>query len=715
MGAQLHLISSQTAGKVSANRELDVVFVHGLGGDPVRTWRHGKDESTSWPHWLAEEYGERIGVWSFGYPASKFRAQRWIERLKKFMRLPYDEDGGYSMPLPDRARNALHIMVREGIGHRPCIFIVHSLGGLLVKYVLNLAHEEDKSSEEHALITNCKALLFLATPHQGSELASLVANFRVFFPSITIDELRENDSHLRKLFQWYRKHAPQYNIDTRSFYESRATAGVAVVVTPDSADPGTTGNEPVPLDADHLSISRPKIKNNPVVLEAQKLINGQLINDQLHLNTQDLKSEENTANAELAKKLPSNNETLDTVVAALTGLPKDFIATAIPNVHQASEKSLEILDPRFKVKTSYSEGNTSIAFYAKENVQGSMKISGENAKQYLKKFQQFYEHGKDLEIQSDSVEIEIEGSKLLKEVFETPRGNLSIISRKLEATQKLWLVQKDTNLIESFDDIHGVISFGTKTFTFEGFACQKLFKFIYQQSFDENDDKANITMSLCLEQWEGVNIKVLPFFDKLYSLFDKMSKGWLLSLSLEINGDKLLSTNGICVNELEIVLDAASFLHYVACGKSVVQFFNWDILFTSEIAYTSEEHKKISEAAYVVEGKLVYYKDSILSNPTAVLVVNENFQRSLERTDQPSTIKFVISDREEITIFGKQLTIPSKVVTLDGVLPKVNSESGPFKEGDEISVECVPQDNFKCTIAYETWPALPVDRPPAAI
>jgi hypothetical protein len=147
----------------------------------------------------------------------------------------------------------------------------------------------------------------------------------------------------------------------------------------------------------------------------------------------------------------------------------------------------------------------------------------------------------------------------------------------------------------------------------------------------------------------------------------------------------------------------------------VVQFFNWDILFTSEIAYTSEEHKKISEVAYVVEGKQVYYKDSILSNPTAVLVVNENFQRSLERTDQPSTIKFVISDREEITIFGKQLTIPSKVVTLDGVLPKVNSESGPFKEGDEISVEWVPQDNFKCTIGYETWPALPVDRPPAAI
>jgi hypothetical protein len=702
MGAQLHLISSQTAGKVSANRELDVVFVHGLGGDPVRTWRHGKDESTSWPHWLAEEYGERIGVWSFGYPASKFRAQRWIERLKKFMRLPYDEDGGYSMPLPDRARNALHIMVREGIGHRPCIFIVHSLGGLLVKYVLNLAHEEDKSSEEHALITNCKALLFLATPHQGSELASLVANFRVFFPSITIDELRENDSHLRKLFQWYRKHAPQYNIDTRSFYESRATAGVAVVVTPDSADPGTAGNEPVPLDADHLSISRPKIKNNPVVLEAQKLINGQLINDQLHLNTQDLKFKENTANTELAKKLPSNNETLDTIVAALTGLPKDYIATAIPNVHQASEKSLEKLDPRLQVKTYYCGGKTSVEIYAKEDVQGSMKFSGENAKQYLEQFQQFFEHGKDMEI--ESVSLEIDGSKLLKEVLETSVGVLSISSRKVKATQKLWLVQKDTNQFESFDDILGVISYGTKTFHFEGFACHKLFKFSYQQSFDENDDKANITMSLCLEQWEGINIKLLPFFDKLHSLCEKMSEGWLLFLSLEVDGTKLVSFNGICVNEWEFVLDIASFLHYIACSKSVVEYFNWDVLFTSEIAYTSEEHRKISEVADVVEGKQAYYKNSILRNPTSVLVVDESCANvgALERIDQPTTIQLAVSNGEEITIFGKQLTMPFKVVTLEGVLPKIHNELGSLREGDVVSVEWVPQDNFKCTIGYET-------------
>ena len=88
MPAQLHPISTHPASEVSAKRELDVVFVHGLGGDPFGTWRHGQDESTSWPHWLAEEYGERIGVWSFGYPANKSTAPRFPNQIGFTLQLP---------------------------------------------------------------------------------------------------------------------------------------------------------------------------------------------------------------------------------------------------------------------------------------------------------------------------------------------------------------------------------------------------------------------------------------------------------------------------------------------------------------------------------------------------------------------------------------------------------------------------------------------------
>lgn len=77
MGAQLHRISSGVV--ASGPRELDRVFVHGLGGDPFGTWRHGEDESSSWPHWLTNDEGkrERIPVWLFDYSASTSTAPRW--------------------------------------------------------------------------------------------------------------------------------------------------------------------------------------------------------------------------------------------------------------------------------------------------------------------------------------------------------------------------------------------------------------------------------------------------------------------------------------------------------------------------------------------------------------------------------------------------------------------------------------------------------------
>lgn len=110
--SQLHPIS----GCDNSERKADVIFLHGLGGDAFGTWRHGKDDSTSWPHWLGGEF-PGVGVWSLGYAAS---ASKWPCVLGWFSERW--RDAGHIMSLPDRAGQVLDLMAQKDIGGRPILF-----------------------------------------------------------------------------------------------------------------------------------------------------------------------------------------------------------------------------------------------------------------------------------------------------------------------------------------------------------------------------------------------------------------------------------------------------------------------------------------------------------------------------------------------------------------------------------------------------------------
>jgi len=272
--AELLPISSPLA----AERQLDVVFVHGLGGDPRATWRSGTDENTSWPHWLALEFGSQVGVWSLGYAAAP---TRW-----EGVRVPFfggkDPDAGAAMSLPRRAENALDRLVGAGIGQRPVCFISHSLGGLLVKSILRRSADSQFAPERLQVVEQCRGVLFLATPHHGSRLADLAVALKVYLPSVSTLDLKDNDDHLMDLYEWYRSYAPSHHILTRSYYENKETKGVVIVVPRSSADPGDAGETALgntPLDRDHLEISKPRNRQDQVYIGSTQFIRLILIGE----------------------------------------------------------------------------------------------------------------------------------------------------------------------------------------------------------------------------------------------------------------------------------------------------------------------------------------------------------------------------------------------------------------------------------------------------
>jgi len=227
------------------NPNVDLIFIHGLTGDPEKTWMTD-DDSEFWPNWLEEAF-PKLGVYSLGYPASLF--QKWASK---------------EMDIYERATSALDIMASHGIGERPLIFIVHSLGGILLKQILRTSN--DSTDEDYTAIGESVNLaVFLSTPHTGASLASLMSFVFPKLKSPHIDLLTKDNGALFELNNHYRSFSENHpDFRTVVYYEKHLTKNVSLVVDRTSADPGVSGTRPVAVDKDHINICKPANKNDVV-------------------------------------------------------------------------------------------------------------------------------------------------------------------------------------------------------------------------------------------------------------------------------------------------------------------------------------------------------------------------------------------------------------------------------------------------------------------
>ncbi|MEH1951992.1 MAG: AAA-like domain-containing protein [Nostoc sp.] len=234
----------------------DVIFVHGLGGHARGTWhpQELRNDDNFWLTWLAQEKPD-LGIWSFGYKAEPF------------------EWRGSTMPLFDRASNLQEYLEVYDIGKYPIIFIAHSMGGLLIKEMLRNA----QTFQKKAVIQQTKGIVFLSTPHTGSHLANLVDKIGILArTTVSVNELKVHIPQLRQLNEWYRQNVDSLEITTKVYFETKPTQGF-LVVDPDSANPGIKDVQPTATDDDHLSITKPKSRENLVYKGVSQFIKQQLL------------------------------------------------------------------------------------------------------------------------------------------------------------------------------------------------------------------------------------------------------------------------------------------------------------------------------------------------------------------------------------------------------------------------------------------------------
>lgn len=163
--------------------EADIVFIHGLDGDRYATWtcdQPGCDGERYWPRWLARDFPQ-CAVWTIGYEA------------------PYSgwQNTKQAQPVYDRALTILDRLDNhpDFTQNRPIVFVCHSMGGLLLKEALHIAHEP--ANTYHWVADHIAGICFLATPHDGSDVATYTRYLKLLRPTIAVADLEAHAPHLR--------------------------------------------------------------------------------------------------------------------------------------------------------------------------------------------------------------------------------------------------------------------------------------------------------------------------------------------------------------------------------------------------------------------------------------------------------------------------------------------------------------------------------------
>ncbi|KAL8848384.1 MAG: hypothetical protein Q9221_006583 [Calogaya cf. arnoldii] len=251
---------------------VDIIFVHGLGGTSQKTWSRNRDTQFFWPReWLPLEPGfERARILTFGYNAHFASSGR--ENVLDIADFAKDLLFGMKYGLNEDSQEL-------EVGRVPVIFVAHSMGGLIVKKAHILGRNDEQYKQ---CIGATSAVLFLSTPHRGTNLAELLNRIlavSVFnhSPKQYIAELRQNSPALQDINEQFRNIAPQLHLF--SFYETQQTAvgpRRMMVLEKDSSILGYPNEISKALDADHHNVCKYTNQQDPNYISVRNALKSLL-------------------------------------------------------------------------------------------------------------------------------------------------------------------------------------------------------------------------------------------------------------------------------------------------------------------------------------------------------------------------------------------------------------------------------------------------------
>ena len=144
---------------------------------------------------------------------------------------------------------------------RPVIFVCHSLGGIVFKRALVMAHAH--SLRYNSLITAIKSVIFMGTPHRGSDsvnwskILGRLANIPMLgnIKTDLLKDLQPKSELLMTISSDFVERGAGLSIF--SIYERKFIPGLQdLIVDKDSAILNQQNETPMPIEADHRTMCK---------------------------------------------------------------------------------------------------------------------------------------------------------------------------------------------------------------------------------------------------------------------------------------------------------------------------------------------------------------------------------------------------------------------------------------------------------------------------
>lgn len=246
--------------------KVDIVLVHGLNGDPQRSWTspHG----VFWPTQLLPVtlksakarilvYGYNADVYAFGKgSASSDMIHQHAQTLL--------------------ANLSLERKSEEASDH-PIIWVAHSLGGILVKRALNLSDDlKDKYADDlRSIAVSTYGIIFLGTPHTGADPAKWGLMLQGMVNALMPKKVVHTEDQLVKTLQTSNETLQNINLKFLEIYQKFRVYMVHEGVPTDlkgtkmfivdqiSASPQLPGVVYYGIEATHSGMCKFESKNSP--------------------------------------------------------------------------------------------------------------------------------------------------------------------------------------------------------------------------------------------------------------------------------------------------------------------------------------------------------------------------------------------------------------------------------------------------------------------